>query len=104
MISSRAATLSTCKRRGFTICPTSTLFVKYLKGVLVGRDGGLDKSFGDDKDAVFVPGQEFHQAGKCHHTKECHHDMFDQEEPEKNSVITLRTKPLPQFILILLPE
>ena len=31
---------------------------KYLKGVLVGRDGGLDESFGDDKDSVFVSGEE----------------------------------------------
>ena len=30
---------------------------KYLKGVLVGRDGGLDESFWDDKDSVFVPGE-----------------------------------------------
>ena len=52
------------------MCPTSTLFlVKYLKGVLVGRDGGLDESFGDDKDAVFVPEQECHQDEKYYHTK-----------------------------------
>ena len=58
MISSRAATLSTWGK-ALTKCLT---FVfgrrKYLKGVLVGRDGGLDESFGDDKDSVFVSGEE----------------------------------------------
>ena len=56
MISSRAATLSTFNKKDW-FCRSLTLFFgKYLKGVLVGRDGGLDESFGDDKDAVFVPG------------------------------------------------
>ena len=58
MISSRAATLSTWGK-ALTKCLTFVIDRrKYLKGVLVGRDGGLDESFGDDKDSVFVSGEE----------------------------------------------
>ena len=57
MISSRAATLSTWGK-ALTKCLTFVIDRrKYLKGVLVGRDGGLDESFWDDKDSVFVPGE-----------------------------------------------
>ena len=110
-------------KKRFNICPTLTFSLgNYLKGVLVGRDGGLDEGFGDDKDTVFVPGQECLRAEKCHSNENSRlsscwevsskwglssccglsswHVWLGRTRKNIASVITLHTKSLPLSILL----